>query len=103
MRELLKVINLRFSTGVSRFLMIIIACSVSVLLFLPIAKILTPTKATGSFDIKAGVKAATEPLTKALDTHWGKALFFIFCGGALLRESTGFKAKKSDQDKESSP
>ena len=100
MRELLKVINLRFSTRVSRFLMIIIACSVSVLLFLPIAKIPTPTKATGSFDIKAGVKAATEPLTKALDTHWGKALFFIFCGGALLRENGSFRAKKSDQDKE---
>ena len=93
MRKLSKAINLKFSTGVSRFLMIIIACLVSVLLFLPIVKILTPTKATGSFDIKAGVKAATEPLTKALDTHWGKALFFIFCGGALLRETGAFRAK----------
>ena len=93
MRKLSKAINLKFSTGVSRFLMIIIACLVSVLLILPIVKILTPTKATGSFDIKAGVKAATEPLTKALDTHWGKALFFIFCGGALLRETGAFRAK----------
>jgi hypothetical protein len=101
MRKLLKAINLRFSTRAWWFLTIIIACSVSTLLFLPIAKMLPEPKAIGSFDIEAGVKAATEPLTKVLDSYWGKALFFIFCGGAIARETRGFRAKKLDQDKES--
>jgi hypothetical protein len=103
MRKLLKAINLRFSPLASRVLTIITACALSTLLLLVIAEIFTLPKATRSYDINAGVKAATEPFVKLLDTHWGKALFFIFCGGALLRETGGFRAKKLDQDKESSP
>ncbi len=101
MRKLLKAINLRFSTGASRLSTIIVACTLSTLLLLAIAEILTLPKATRSYDINSGVKAATEPFVKVLDTHWGKALFFIFCGGALLREGGTFRTRKPNRDKRS--
>ena len=38
------------------------------------------------FDINAGVKAATDPLIKAVDDHWGKAVLLTGCAGAVIGE-----------------
>ena len=38
------------------------------------------------FDINAGVKAATDPLIKAIDDHWGKAVLLTGCAGAVIGE-----------------
>lgn len=38
------------------------------------------------FDINAGVKAATDPLIKAMDDHWGKAVVLTGCAGAVIGE-----------------
>lgn len=40
----------------------------------------------GKFDINAGVKAATDPLIKAVDDHWGKAVLLTGCAGAVIGE-----------------
>ena len=36
--------------------------------------------------INAGVKAATDPLIKAIDDHWGKAVLLTGCAGAVIGE-----------------
>lgn len=38
------------------------------------------------FDINAGVTAATAPLIKAVDDHWGKAVLLTGCAGAIIGE-----------------
>jgi len=38
------------------------------------------------FDINAGVVAATTPLIKAIDDHWGKAVLLTGCAGAVIGE-----------------
>ena len=38
------------------------------------------------FDLDAGVKAATDPIIKVIDDHWGKAVLIIGVGAALLGE-----------------
>jgi hypothetical protein len=37
-----------------------------------------------ALDLDAGVAAATMPLIKAVDDHWGKALILVSCGGAVM-------------------
>lgn len=40
----------------------------------------------GKFDINAGVKAATDPLIKGIDDHWGKAVVITGCAAAVIGE-----------------
>jgi hypothetical protein len=51
-----------------------------------ISSILPEIALAGKFDIDAGVKAATDPLIKAIDDHWGKAVVLTGCGGAVIGE-----------------
>ena len=47
-----------------------------------------------ALDLDAGLKAATAPLIKAIDDHWGKVLLLCACGGAAIREGK----KKSNKE-----
>jgi hypothetical protein len=49
-----------------------------------------------AFDLDAGVKAATAPLINVIESHWGKALLLIVCGGGVIREG---KKKLNKGDK----
>lgn len=56
-------------------------------LSLVVAMAILPEIAFASkFDINAGVAAATTPLIKAIDDHWGKAVLLTGCVGALIGE-----------------
>jgi hypothetical protein len=48
--------------------------------------ILPEISLASKFDIDAGVKAATDPLIKAIDDHWGKAVLLTGCAGAVIGE-----------------
>lgn len=61
------------------FLVIVISTLFAMALFPEIAL-------TGKFDINAGVKAATDPLIKAVDEHWGKAVVLTGCAAAVIGE-----------------
>lgn len=39
-----------------------------------------------AFDIKMGVKAATDPLFGAVENHWGKIIFIVAVSSALIGE-----------------
>lgn len=62
----------------------VVAVGVSVVL----ASIILPEVAlAGSkFDIDAGVKAATDPIIKAINDHWGKAVAITGTAGAVVGE-----------------
>ena len=60
-----------------------LASALSVLLILII---LPEIALAAKFDINAGVKAATDPLIKAIDDHWGKAVLLTGCAGAIIGE-----------------
>jgi hypothetical protein len=51
-----------------------------------ILSVLPETILAAKFDINAGVKAATDPLIKAIDDHWGKAVLLTGCAGAMIGE-----------------
>lgn len=60
-----------------------LASALSVLLILTI---LPEIALAAKFDINAGVQAATAPLIKAIDDHWGKAVLLTGCAGAIIGE-----------------
>ena len=60
-----------------------LAAAASVLVILTI---LPEIALASKFDINAGVKAATDPLIKAIDDHWGKAVLLTGCAGAVIGE-----------------
>ena len=100
--RLLKAINLKSPINIVSLLRPGIGCLLAAAVVLPILIMFPTTGEATPVDIEAGVKAATEPLIKVLDGHWGKALFFIFCGGAVigggskikLNEETDKRSKK---------
>ncbi len=49
-----------------------------------ISTLLPELALAAKFDINAGVKAATDPLIKAIDDHWGKAVLLTGCAGAVI-------------------
>ena len=51
-----------------------------------VLNILPEVALASKFDINAGVKAATDPLIKAIDDHWGKAVLLTGCAGAMIGE-----------------
>ena len=51
-----------------------------------VLSILPEIALASKFDINAGVKAATDPLIKAVDDHWGKAVLLTGCAGAVIGE-----------------
>lgn len=61
----------------------ILAITVPVLLALAV---LPEIALAGKFDINAGIKAATDPLIKAIDDHWGKAVVITGCAAAVIGE-----------------
>jgi hypothetical protein len=60
-----------------------LAAGLSALLILTILPEIT---LASKFDIDAGVTAATTPLIKAIDDHWGKAVLLTGCAGAVIGE-----------------
>ena len=42
--------------------------------------------AASKFDIDAGVKAATDPIIKGINDHWGKAVVITGTAGAVVGE-----------------
>jgi hypothetical protein len=51
------------------------------------ALVMLPEIACASkFDIDAGIKAATDPLIKAVTDHWGKAVLLTGATGAIVGE-----------------
>lgn len=93
MNELEKLKNLRTnilkiktsmrSVNQQKWIVDYMVAGLSVLIIL---SVLPETILAAKFDINAGVKAATDPLIKAIDDHWGKAVLLTGCAGAMIGE-----------------
>ena len=51
-----------------------------------ISLILPEIALASKFDIDAGVKAATDPIIKAIKDHWGKGVLITGAAGAIVGE-----------------
>lgn len=72
--------------GVSQNIQLSIYLTVIAMFVLFIMALFPEIVLASKFDINAGVKAATDPLIKAVDDHWGKAVVLTGCAAAVIGE-----------------
>jgi steroid 5-alpha reductase family enzyme len=76
-------LNINKTGNKQRQIAIILAVTIPALLAVTM---LPEIALAGKFDINAGIKAATDPLIKAIDDHWGKAVLITGCAAAVIGE-----------------